>query len=343
MLRVLSLNLQHGAPGVGALGVGARPADAPDGSAESGAKAALADVDIRDQGAARAVLLALAEQIRKLEPDVVALQEVDLNQPRSGRLDQTAVLSEALGMPFRRFAATYAGSVVGMRRRPLRSELSAPEHDVFGRLRAAIGAGPIGYGNALLSRHPVSAWHVMRLGRGPASLERRGTTTWDPRSYRLVTASQRLMLAATVELPGGAELPGDVALPDGGAPRGSLGPGGSARLSAACVHLATRADTAAGQLTAAWQALAGLPGPHLLAGDCNMPPERIEQLGVARMLGHGATFPAGRPERRIDHFLTGADGAPAGVPVLNAVDWGTRTFVVSDHAGTWVDLAAADA
>ena len=61
------------------------------------------------------------------------------------------------------------------------------------------------------------------------------------------------------------------------------------------------------------------------------------------------------PDRRIDHVLTdpwptGVNGAPAfpvvGAPawngarhpLLQAAAWGTRTFVVSDHAGTWVDL-----
>ena len=32
----------------------------------------------------------------------------------------------------------------------------------------------------------------------------------------------------------------------------------------------------------------------------------------------------------------GADGA--GSPLLRAVDWGTASFIISDHVGTWVDL-----
>ncbi|NDR54672.1 endonuclease, partial [Actinomyces sp. 565] len=66
--------------------------------------------------------------------------------------------------------------------------------------------------------------------------------------------------------------------------------------------------------------------------------------------------------RRIDHFLSdplvgappptageaavpeaGAPGGslPAG-PRLRAVGGGTRAFVVSDHAGTWIDLEPVD-
>ena len=116
MVRLLSLNLQHGRPGDGAR---LDPATAP-----------LADSDIADAGAAREVLAALADQIRDIDPDVIALQEVDLGQRRSGRLDQTAVLADLLGWDGHRFAATYAGPVVGLRRRPRRSALTERADDV---------------------------------------------------------------------------------------------------------------------------------------------------------------------------------------------------------------------
>ena len=328
MIRVLSLNLQHGLPGAGA----------GDGSAATGS---LAGADISDPATARAVMRAAAEQIAELAPDIVALQEVDLGQARSGRLAQAAFLAEELGMPTCRFAASYAGPVVGLRRRPLRSALSSPTHDVLGILRAAVGAGPIGYGNALISRFPVAGWHIKRLGRGASSVEKRGGRAWDPRSYHVSTASQRIMVAATLELP-----------EDAGGP--------IRRLSVASTHLATRESMAARQLAAAWGALAGLPGPHLLVGDYNLSAEQVAALGLGRALGEGLTFPAAGPKRRIDHVLTdmwptGPDGLPlsdeaavaaagaevsaaAGGPLLRAVDWGTASFIISDHVGTWVDL-----
>ena len=328
MIRVLSLNLQHGLPGAGA----------GDGSAATGS---LAGADISDPATARAVMRAAAEQIAELGPDIVALQEVDLGQARSGRLAQAAFLAEELGMPTCRFAASYAGPVVGLRRRPLRSALSSPTHDVLGILRAAVGAGPIGYGNALISRFPVAGWHIKRLGRGASSVEKRGGRAWDPRSYHVSTASQRIMVAATLELP-----------EDAGGP--------IRRLSVASTHLATRESMAARQLAAAWGALAGLPGPHLLVGDYNLSAEQVAALGLGRTLGEGLTFPAAGPKRRIDHVLTdmwptGPDGLPlsdeaavaaagaevsaaAGGPLLRAVDWGTVSFIISDHVGTWVDL-----
>ena len=44
---------------------------------------------------------ATAEQIAELGPDIIALQEVDLGQARSGRLHQAAFLAEELGMSLR--------------------------------------------------------------------------------------------------------------------------------------------------------------------------------------------------------------------------------------------------
>lgn len=319
MIRLLSFNLQHGRPGDGAR---LDPATAP-----------LADSDIADAGAAREVLAALADQIRDIDPDVIALQEVDLGQRRSGRLDQTAVLADLLGWEDRRFAATYAGPVVGLRRRPRRSALTGRADDVLGPLRALLGAGPAGFGNALLTRLPVRAWRVARLGRGPAVLTRRGGgRALDPRSYALSTSTMRNMIAAQID-------PAD-------------GAGGAGGLAVASTHLATRTGTAAAQLAAAWAALAALPGPHVLAGDLNLHAELLAPLGIARGLGEGATYPSGAPARRIDHILTdpwptGADGLPVsaqeavgrtGGTLLRAVGSGARSLVVSDHAATWVDL-----
>ncbi|MFD0329028.1 endonuclease/exonuclease/phosphatase family protein [Streptacidiphilus monticola] len=51
----------------------------------------------------------LAEAIGELDADVLALQEVDRYQPRSGRVDQAAVAAKALGATDYRFAAAVRG------------------------------------------------------------------------------------------------------------------------------------------------------------------------------------------------------------------------------------------
>lgn len=313
----------------------------------------------------------VAGQLRELNADVVLLQEVDLHQNRSGRVDLAGLLAEQADYPHWRFAATYAGGVDRLRHRPRRSQVRTFGDDP---LRVLEPLAPLrGFGNAILSRLPVQTWRVERLGRGvPTIVRREGGKL----PYALFTASTRLMLAAT--------------LADGV---------GQEPLNVASVHLATHPTTARRQLAHAWWKLAGLPGAHILGGDMNMDDVALARIGVGRQLGQGVTFPSAAPSRRIDHFLTDAlpplgaagqpaaavqgqpaatasagtnqpaatapaqgapgqaasvQGAPAapgspaqGSPAVAAsasrvsaqvVDSGTFKLAISDHLVTWVDL-----
>lgn len=125
----------------------------------------------------------LAAAVRDLPGDLLALQEVDKGQARSGRVDQTAVLAQTLGYPWHRFAAAFGGQIYGLRRRPSSSHV--PD-----------GAG---YGVALLSRWPVLSWHVRPLRPGPLLLKRTG----GPLSYRVHMHQPRVLLAAVVQGPFG--------------------------------------------------------------------------------------------------------------------------------------------
>ena len=52
----------------------------------------------------------LRDATKLLDADVLGLQEVDLDQPRSGGLDLTALAAEALGAADHRFAAAVVGT-----------------------------------------------------------------------------------------------------------------------------------------------------------------------------------------------------------------------------------------
>lgn len=147
-MRILSLNLQHGLDRAGKE------------TSESELRAAVGDLGV----------------------DVVALQEVDRGQPRSGGIDQASVVAQALGLPHVRFAATLAGDV--------RHGKVSPE-----RWGAADGAG---YGLAIASRWPVLAWFVKRLPRLPTRYPvlRAGRA-------RLREDEQRGALATVLQTPGG--------------------------------------------------------------------------------------------------------------------------------------------
>src|ERR687898_3277243 len=93
----------------------------------------------------------LAAAVRTLNPDILALQEVDRDQPRSHLADLTAVAAEAMGAVTHRFAAALSGT-------PGSAWLAATEDDV---------PGTAAYGIALLSRYPARSWQVRRLARIP--------------------------------------------------------------------------------------------------------------------------------------------------------------------------------
>lgn len=93
----------------------------------------------------------LAEAVRRLDPDVLALQEVDLDQHRSGHTDLTAVAADAMGATAHRFVAAVSGT-------PGATWIAAT---------GAEQPGTAAYGIALLSRYPASSWQVVRLPRIP--------------------------------------------------------------------------------------------------------------------------------------------------------------------------------
>src|ERR671911_1392351 len=93
----------------------------------------------------------LAEAIGLLDPDILALQEVDRLQPRSHGADLTAVAAEAMGAVSHRFVAAISGT-------PGATWMAATgDHQ----------PGTAAYGVALLSRYPATSWQVVRLPRIP--------------------------------------------------------------------------------------------------------------------------------------------------------------------------------
>ncbi len=90
-----------------------------------------------------------------LGADVIALQEVDAGQPRSGGADQTAEVAAAAGLPYRHFEATVTGT-------PGERWASVPP-------TGAAATGPR-YGIGLASRYPMTDLQVLPLGRARAKV-----------------------------------------------------------------------------------------------------------------------------------------------------------------------------
>ena len=126
----------------------------------------------------------LATAVKSLDVDVLGLQEVDRDQPRSFGADLTAVAAEAMGAVEHQFVAALAGTPGGT-------------------WMAATGEeqpGSATYGIALLSRYPVVSWRVVRLGALTASVP-----MWFKGSRKPVWVSDepRVAVAAVLEGPSG--------------------------------------------------------------------------------------------------------------------------------------------
>lgn len=124
-----------------------------------------------------------ATAVSALDADVLALQEVDRDQPRSHGADLTALAAEALGASHERFVATLAG-----------------QPGLWTAATGDLAPETAAYGIALVSRLPVVAWHTLTLpalpGPVPVSFRRGGPPT-------VVHDEPRAALSAVVDAPGG--------------------------------------------------------------------------------------------------------------------------------------------
>ncbi|MFH5823969.1 endonuclease/exonuclease/phosphatase family protein [Georgenia sp. AZ-5] len=121
--------------------------------------------------------------VRELDADILAMQEVDRDQPRSHGADLTAMAAAAMGAPEHRFAATMHGTP------DLWTAATGDEQP-----EASV------YGIALLSRFPVDHWKVLTL----PSPQQRVPVLFPGRRHPVqVQDERRTAVAAVIESPEG--------------------------------------------------------------------------------------------------------------------------------------------
>jgi endonuclease/exonuclease/phosphatase family metal-dependent hydrolase len=233
----------------------------------------------------------LADAVRQLRPDVVGLQEVDRGQPRSGGADLTRAVAEALGVdgvPQWRFVPALVGTPGAAWRVATDDDADEP--------------GP-SYGVGLVSRWPVSSWHVVRLRparvRSPVVLPGTRRVLW-------LQDEPRVGVAAVVQAPHGP-------------------------VTVATTHLSFVPGWNGAQLRTLTSALAALPGPRVLLGDLNMPAPFPRLLTRWRVLARTPTYPAEQPRVQLDHVLGSGD-----LPPVTHVE--APALAVSDHRALVVTL-----
>ena len=228
-----------------------------------------------------------ADAVKMLDADVLALQEVDRNQPRSANADLTAVAAEAMGADEHRFVAALSGS-------PGATWMAATGEEQ---------PDSAAYGIALLTRCPVVAWEVIRLGSPPTRVPMRFHGRWLP---ELVRDEPRVAVAARLKSPVG-------------------------ELTVVNTHVSFIGWWGRHQLRTVMRDLHGID-PLLLVGDLNMPLPHARRITELAPLVEKATFPAHAPCEQLDHILArGHVGQVLGTAV--------HDLPLSDHRALSVDLA----
>jgi endonuclease/exonuclease/phosphatase family metal-dependent hydrolase len=242
----------------------------------------------------------LAAAVASLRADVLAVQEVDRFQPRSGLVDQAALVARAAGAVDGRFVPLVSGTPGEPGWSPAAPELLAPETPDG-------AASAPQYGIGLVSRLPVLAWHILPLkpprGRYPIPVPSR------PPKLIWIPDEPRAAVAAVL-----------------------AGPDGSPLLTVACTHLSFVAGANVLQLRRVRAWLAALPGPRVLLGDLNLPGGLPARVTRWTPLFSGATYPAPNPKMQIDHAL--ADGLPGDARWQGEV----LHLPMSDHRAAAVDI-----
>jgi endonuclease/exonuclease/phosphatase family metal-dependent hydrolase len=137
------------------------------------------------------------QAVHSLDVDVLALQEVDRHQPRSGGLDWAGLAADAMGATGWRFAAALHGTSSSGWARAVTDDPSRPA-----------------YGIAMLSRMPLDDWRLQRLPSATPYPAPRLRPTWlrdEPRVCMTAAAATpvgRLDVATThlSRVPGWAAL-----------------------------------------------------------------------------------------------------------------------------------------
>jgi endonuclease/exonuclease/phosphatase family metal-dependent hydrolase len=163
------------------------------------------------------------------------------------------------------------------------------------------------YGIGLVSRLPVLAWRVRRLGASRAVLPMPLPGPAGRPRLLLVPDEPRAAVAAVVDAPGGP-------------------------VTVVSTHLSFAPHVSVQQLLGLRRWLRSLPAPVVVAGDLNLPGPVPRWLTGWTPLASGRTYPAADPRVQLDHLLLAGAGGSTRAP---AGDGGPgrpgRPGPVSDH------------
>lgn len=212
----------------------------------------------------------LTESIQQLTAltgcDLIAVQEVDENQPRSGTVHQMEIVAKAIGAEHWGYARAVIGTPGFGWRRPTDSEKTIQTETDSLDLP--------GYGIGIATKVPVKAWHRIDL---PASWFGIALAYPTEKGFRLKYAKDEPRVAVIAELENG--------------------------FTVAATHLSFVPFWNYFQLLILSRKMKSLPGKHLIIGDINLPWNIPARFTSWSSLVAKRTFPVYKPSLQFDYIL----------------------------------------
>jgi endonuclease/exonuclease/phosphatase family metal-dependent hydrolase len=212
----------------------------------------------------------LASIAALIDGDLLALQEIDENQMRSGELSQVKELAKLIGAKDWGYGRCVIGTP-GVRWRKLRkaeTKLITNNSPVTNFFESSYGIG-------LISKLPVKQWHQIELGRSIIGLP---LAVGSEKGMRLLYVKDEPRIAIAAELENG--------------------------YTVAVTHLSFVPFVNLYQLFRVKRWLGKLPGKHFLVGDLNLPFNLPVKFSKWRSLSPFKTYPSWKPSIAFDYVLT---------------------------------------
>ncbi len=216
----------------------------------------------------------LTQACAEISADVLAVQEIDQYQERSGNLDQAELISRETGLANYRFAPTVLGNPdLGKKGWQPAAGSEVDQQNSANHPR---------YGVGLFTNYSVRNWYQLDLVG--ARITTPIAIPGDNGKPRLIWISDepRVVLAAELETELGS-------------------------IIVATTHLSFVPIRNLRQLRTALNWLAQFPQPKVLLGDLNLPARVIKYATSLRRTPTTPTFPIGNPKAQFDHILTTRD------------------------------------
>lgn len=209
---------------------------------------------------------ALEKLTADISSDVIAIQEVDLHQTRSGNGNQVKEIAELIGAKYWAFAPSMYGT-------PGEKWHGVTEEIVFDN------SNPIPpdamYGIGIVSKVPVKRWHRINLGKAPLGMP---LLVAGEKRPQFIYVSDEPRSALVAELENG--------------------------ISVTTTHLSFVPLKNLLQLRKIAKWVEQLPGIHIMTGDFNLPWGLAPKISGWRDLVVGPTYPSWRPSIEFDYIMS---------------------------------------